>query len=193
MIIGLTGGIGSGKTTIAKLLEVMGCAIYNSDEQAKDVYYKPEVKEQVIQLLGNESYISDLEINKSFISSKVFSDNQLLQQLNNIIHPAVKTDFIQFTNQFAANKIIIKESAILFETGIYKDLEKTILVTAPLDIKIKRVMARSSISKEEIEKRISAQWDDEKKSSMADFTIQNDGSEALIPQVSTILSKLKHV
>ncbi len=192
MIVGLTGGIGSGKTTVAKLLEVMGCAIYNSDERAKEVYYEPDVKKQVIHLLGKEAYLTDHEINKTFISSKVFSDTDLLHQLNSIIHPAVKTDFIRFTDQFAAGKIIIKESAILFETGIYKDLDKTILVTAPVDVKMKRVMSRSSLTAEEVEKRIHAQWDDEKKSAMANFIINNDGSMALIPQALQIISILKN-
>lgn len=192
MVIGLTGGIGSGKTTVAKLFEVMGCAVYNSDERAKNIYFNAGVKQQVIDLLGKEAYKSEQEINRNFISSKVFSDTSLLQQLNGIIHPAVKTDFIQFTNLYAAHKMIIKESAILFETGIYKDLEKTILVTSPLELKIKRVMQRNAFSKEEVEKRMSAQWSDEQKTALADFVIMNDDKQALIPQVSQIISKLSH-
>lgn len=192
MIVGLTGGIGSGKTTVAKLFEVMGCAIYNSDERAKEVYVKPEVKQQVIELLGKEAYQTDQEINKAFIASSVFSDKNLLQRLNSIIHPAVKTDFTQFTDQYDAGKIIIKESAILFETGIYQDLEKTILITAPQDLKLKRVMQRSSLTRDEVEKRMSAQWKDEQKTALADFVIVNDDKNALIPQVSEIIKKLKH-
>lgn len=192
MIVGLTGGIGSGKTTLAKLFEVMGCAIYNSDDRAKEVYFNPEVRQQVIELLGKEAYRSEQEIDKPFISSRIFSDTRLLQQLNSIIHPAVKTDFIEFTNQYAANKIIIKESAILFETGIYKDLEKTILVTAPLELKLKRVMQRNAVTKEEVEKRMSAQWSDEQKIALADFVITNDDQQALIPQVAGIIQKLNH-
>lgn len=192
MIVGLTGGIGSGKTTLAKLFEVMGCAIYNSDDRAKEIYFEPGVRQQVIELLGQEAYKSEREINKPFISSRIFSDTKLLQKLNSIIHPAVKTDFIRFTNQYAANKIIIKESAILFETGIYKDLEKTILVTAPLDLKLKRVMHRNAVTREEVEKRMSAQWSDEQKIVLADFVITNDDQQALIPQVAETIQKLNH-
>jgi dephospho-CoA kinase len=192
MVIGLTGGIGSGKTTVAKLFEVMGCAIYNSDERAKDIYFNADVKQQVIELLGKEAYRNEQEIDRNFIASKVFSDTTLLQQLNSIIHPAVKTDFIQFTNHYGANKLVIKESAILFETGIYKDLEQTILITAPLELKVRRVMQRSTVSKEEVEKRMSAQWSDEQKIPLANFVIVNDDREALIPQVLEIVSKLKH-
>jgi dephospho-CoA kinase len=192
MVIGLTGGIGSGKTTVAKLFEVMGCAVYNSDARAKEIYFNPGVKQQVIELLGKEAYTSEREINRSFISLKVFSDTALLQHLNSIIHPAVKMDFIQFTNRYDAHTLIIKESAILFETGIYKDLEKNILVTSPLELKIKRIMQRSAFSKEEIEKRMSAQWSDEQKTALADFVILNDDKNALIPQVSGIILKLSH-
>ena len=192
MIVGLTGGIGSGKTTVARLFEVMGCAIYNSDERAKEIYFNPAVKQQVIGLLGKEAYRNEQEIDKAFIASKVFSDTGLLQKLNGIIHPAVKTDFIQFTGQYRADKIIIKESAILFETGIYKDLEKTILITAPTELKIKRVMQRNGVTKEEVEKRMSAQWSDEQKMALADFLILNDDQKALIPQVSEIILKLNH-
>lgn len=191
MIIGLTGGIGSGKTTVAKLFETMGCAVYNSDERAKELYFEPQVKQQVISLLGKEAYVSDQEIDKNYISKKVFGDTLLLHQLNAIIHPAVKTDFEQFVALFPQDKLIIKETALLFETGIYKDLDHNIIVTASLDVKIERVMKRSSVSKEEVEKRMHAQWTDEQKIPLADFTISNNPSDALIPQVLQIINKLK--
>jgi dephospho-CoA kinase len=190
MIIGLTGGIGSGKTTVAHLFETMGCVTYNSDEKAKLVYYQTNVKEQVIELLGKDAYVSDTEINKEHISKKVFSNTELLHQLNNIIHPAVKTDFTLFQSKLPLGTIIIKESAILFETGIYKDLDKTILVTAPLEVKIERVKKRNATSEEEIKKRISSQWPDEQKTPLANFVIINDGTKALIPQVTAIIQQL---
>lgn len=189
MIVGLTGGIGSGKTTVARLLETMGCVLYNSDDRAKELYFDPGVKADVIALLGAEAYSEKGELNKSHISGKVFSDKALLQQLNGIIHPAVKKDFETFTQRFS-QRIIIKESAILFETGIYKDLEATILVTAPLHEKIQRVMARNHVTKEEVEKRMQAQWTDEQKIPLADYVIGNADNQALIPQALEILTKL---
>ncbi len=192
MIIGLTGGIGSGKTTVAKLFETMGCAIYNSDDRAKELYFKPIIKQAVIELLGTEAYLSETVINKDFISKKVFSDTKLLHQLNDIIHPAVKADFIQFKSKFPLNTIIIKESALLFETGIYKDLNFNILITAPQDLKIERVMRRNSVSKNEIEKRMQAQWTDEQKTPLANAVITNDNRTALIPQVISIIETLKN-
>lgn len=190
MIVGLTGGIGSGKTTVARLLETMGCVLYNSDDRAKDLYFDAGVKADVIALLGAEAYSEKGELNTSHISGKVFSDKALLQQLNGIIHPAVKTDFETFTARFS-QRIIIKESAILFETGIYKDLEATILVTAPLHQKIQRVMARNHVTKEEVEKRMQAQWTDEQKIPLADYVIGNADNQALIPQALDILTKLR--
>ena len=192
MIIGLTGGIGSGKTTVAKLFETMDCAIYNSDDRAKALYFKPIIKQAVIELLGTEAYLSETIINKDFISKKVFSDTKLLHQLNDIIHPAVKQDFIQFKSKFPLNTIIIKESALLFETGIYKDLDYNILITAPVDLKIERVMHRNAVSKNEIEKRMQAQWTDEQKTPLANVVIKNDNQTALIPQVISIIEKLKN-
>jgi dephospho-CoA kinase len=190
MIVGLTGGIGSGKTTVARLFETMGCILYNSDDAAKNTYHIPTVKQQVIELLGASAYININEIDRNYISKQVFSDNLLLEKLNAIIHPAVKDDFIQFQKKHAST-IIIKESALLFETGIYKDLDKTILVTAPTEIKLARIKKRNAFSDEEIKKRMDAQWTDEQKISLSDFTIVNDGLRSLIPQVMETIQKLK--
>lgn len=190
MIVGITGGIGSGKTTVARLLETMGCVLYNSDERAKELYLDEGVKADVIALLGAEAYSDNGALNKLYISEKVFSDTALLQGLNGIIHPAVKKDFDAFTSRFP-KQIILKESAILFETGIYKDLDATILVTAPLNEKIQRVMARNSVTKEEVEKRMLAQWTDEQKMPLADYVITNGHMQALIPQALEILTKLR--
>jgi dephospho-CoA kinase len=191
MIIGLTGGIGSGKTTVANVFETMGCIIYNSDAKAREVYCRPNVKEKVIALIGKDAYTSDTKINKEYISKKVFSNTELLHQLNTIIHPAVKEDFILFQSKVPIDTIIIKESAILFETGIYKDLDKTILVTAPIDIKIERVKKRDTSIEEDIKKRILAQWPDEQKTPLANFVIVNDGITPLIPQITKIIQQLK--
>ena len=191
MLIGLTGGIGSGKTTVAHVFETMGCAIYNSDERAKALYFNLEVKKQVIQLLGPQAYLSDNEINKNYISQSVFTNTNLLHQLNAIIHPFVKEDFINFKSKFSNEKIIIKETALLFEIGLNKELDFTILVTAPMPCKIERVMKRNGLSKTEIEKRMTAQWPDEKKIPLANAVIINDSNKAIIPQILKVLEQLK--
>ena len=191
MIIGLTGGIGSGKTMVAKLFETMGCIIYNSDERAKELYFNTNIKQHVIALLGKEAYTNDVVLNKAFIAQVIFSDKHKLQHLNAIIHPAVKQDFKSVVNQYAPETLIIKETALLFEENIYKEVDASILVTAPIELKIERVIKRSQLSKVEVEKRMLTQWPDEQKKSLATYVIINDGKEALIPQVSAIINQLR--
>lgn len=192
MIIGLTGGIGSGKTTVAKLFEIMNCIIYNSDERAKEIYFKPQVKASVIELLGEQAYYGNNTLNKDYIAKAVFSNSELLQKLNAIIHPAVKQDFEEFVAKQNPTQIILKETALLFEADIYKQVDFSILVTAPTELRIKRVKKRNSITEDEIKNRINAQWSDEQKNPLANFVIYNNDKEALIPQVITILNSIKN-
>jgi dephospho-CoA kinase len=189
MIIGLTGGIGSGKTTVAKLFETLGCKVYNSDDRAKLVYYKTEIKKQVIHLLGPQAYLANGDLNKTLVSEKVFSNKELLEQLNQIIHPEVKNDFSEYCRKNSTS-IIIKEAAILFETGLHKDLNYSILVCSPLELRIQRIQKRNQLSKDEIMKRISAQWSDEQKKIMANFIIDNNEIDAIIPQVLRIFNEI---
>jgi dephospho-CoA kinase len=191
MIVALTGGIGSGKTTVAKLFETMGCVVYNSDERAKELYNIPEVKKQVIELLGDSAYLPNNKLNKEFISDVIFKDKNKLEKLNAIIHPALAIDFETFVKQQNSEGIIIKESALIFETGLYKSFTDIILVVAPLEQKIKRVMSRNLISKEEVENRMLAQWSDEQKLHLANYIISNSDTDAIIPQVLSVLEKLK--
>ncbi len=191
MVIGLTGGIGSGKTTVAKVFETMGCAIYNSDERAKEVYFNSDVKKQVVKLLGKEAYLSRNELNKAFISQKVFSTRDILFQLNAIIHPAVNEDFKLFQSKQSPETIIVKESAILFETGSFKTLDYTVLVIAPEKLKIDRVIKRNAVTKADVLKRMKTQWTDEHKIPLANFVITNDQIEPILPQVTQIMDTLK--
>ena len=192
MIVGLTGGIGSGKTIVSQLFKTLGCVIYNSDNRAKDLYFNSEVKQQVISLLGQEVYTNNGELNKVFISQIVFSDDDKLKQLNAIIHPAVKKDFDSFVKSYPSNTLIIKESALLFEENLYLNCDATILVTAPIELRIERIIKRNSLSKTEIEKRMLTQWADEQKIPLADFVIVNDEKQAIVPQVVAIFNKLKN-
>jgi dephospho-CoA kinase len=191
MIIALTGGIGSGKTTIAKLFETMGCLIYYSDEKAKELYYHTEIKKRVIQLLGSDAYSANGSLNSTFIAGIIFKDKTKLESLNAIIHPALEKDFEIFVKQQSPDRIIIKESALIFETDSYKKIKTIILVTAPLEQKIKRVMQRNKMPRENVEKRMSAQWPDEQKIPLANYIITNDDTEAVIPQVISVLKKIK--
>jgi dephospho-CoA kinase len=191
MIIALTGGIGSGKSIVSKIFEVMGCVIYDSDEKAKALYLDDVVKKQVINLFGQNAYLPNHKLNTAFISDIVFKDKIKLEKLNAIIHPALVVDFDHFVTRQESQSIIIKESALIFETNLYQNFKHIILVVAPLEQKIDRVMKRNAISKIEIEKRMSLQWTDEKKQSLSNYIIVNDYSKPLIPQVINILNLLK--
>ncbi len=189
MKIGLTGGIGSGKSVVAKIFRLLGAEIFNSDEAAKNQYSKNEIKNQVIHLLGNEAYDIEGNPNRKYIASKIFSDTDLLKLLNSIIHPAVKSDFELFCKKHS-HKLIIKESAILFETGLYKELDSTILVTAPAELKIARVMKRDNITENEVVLRMKNQLNDEEKIKKADFIIYNNEKLFLTEQCLSIYDKL---
>jgi len=192
-IIGLTGGIGSGKSTIASIFSTIGIPVYESDERAKALMNEdPDLKTKITSLLGSDAYTNG-EINRSWIAERVFADKNLLDQLNAIVHPAVKKDAIAFANDKAneAAPYIIKESAILLEENLTAELDAIILVVAPLEIRIDRVMKRDGISREQIEKRIQNQWTDDIKIPLADYVIFNDGERSLLEQVMDIDQMIK--
>ena len=188
-VYGITGGIGSGKSTVAKIFEVFSVPVYYSDERAKEIYHLPEINKKVVDLLGAEAYQSSGVLNKKYISQQIFQNKQLLQQLNEIIHPAVDEDFNEWINKQNAS-FVLKEAAILFETGLYKKLNGTILVTSPLNIRIERVCKRDGVSEDEVKKRIENQFSDEKKFALADWIICNDEEKSLIEQSLKIYDEL---
>jgi dephospho-CoA kinase len=189
MILGLTGGIGSGKSTVARLLEVLGGAVFHSDQVAKEIYFDPAVKAKVTGLLGKESYLSDTVINKAYISSKIFNDTGLLQGLNAILHPAVNEAFKAFAQQYQG-RLIVKESALLFEARLQSQVDKILVVAAPDELRIQRVMKRDGLSREDVLKKIKSQLSQEEKIRQADLVIHNDEKELLIPQVLDIYKTL---
>jgi len=182
MVVGLTGGIGSGKSTVAQLFTMLGWMHFDSDSAAKKLYYDPFIKEKVIALLGSEAYLSDGGPNKRHISAQVFTQANLLQQLNAILHPAVGEKFNEFCKAHP-NAPILKESALLFETGIDQKMDKTILVVAPDEIRIQRVMQRDELSRDLVLNKIINQMPQSEKMKKADFVIMNDVKLSLIDQV----------
>ena len=189
MTAGLTGGIGSGKSTVARLFELLGCALFESDKVAREIYFDPAVKPKVIALLGGESYLTESSIDRAFISSRIFSDTSLLQQLNAIIHPAV----IERSKHFArehSEQVVIKETALLFEARLEKDVDKIILVVANDDIRIDRVMRRDALTRHEVGLKIKSQLPQEEKIKRSDYIIYNNETELVIPQVIAIYKQL---
>lgn len=191
MIVGLTGGIGSGKSMIAKLFAMFGAKVFNSDECAKQLYFNPAIKKEVVDLLGRDAYLNEQTLNKKVIAEKIFSNTKTLQQLNEIIHPAVANEFRKFVESHP-NCIIIKESALLFETGLYKQLDKTILVTSPLELRVNRVMQRDQLNETEVLNKIKSQLNEEEKLKLTDIVIENNEKDLVIPQCLSVYQNLKH-
>ncbi len=192
MIVGITGGIGSGKSTVSRLFEIMGCAIFNSDEVANSMYFEKDIQPQVKARLGEEAYVSDSKINKSYIQSCIFTDADLLQKLNGIIHPAVMRKFSEFERESKA-KLIIKETALLFEANLQSTCQKIIVVAADDALRLERVMQRDALREEDVLKKMNAQWPQEKKIEKADFVILNNEDSLLIPRVLEIYEHLNSV
>jgi dephospho-CoA kinase len=189
MIIGLTGGIGSGKSVVARLFEILGCAVFNSDDAAKSVYFNETTRQRVIDLLGKEAYLGEKELNKPFISKKIFSDTDLLHKLNAVIHPEVKNYFENFKKE-NTGKMIVKETALLFEAKTSREVDKIVLVAASDELRIKRVMARDGLSHEEVLNKIKSQLPQEEKIKLSDYVIYNNEEEFLITQVLKIYGEL---
>lgn len=172
MIVGLTGGIGSGKTTVAKFFVELGVPVYNSDKEAKKLMKSSKkVKKAIIELLGENAY-EGKRLNKIYISDKIFKNKSLLTELNSIVHPAVRKHFLRWTKR-QDSPYVIQETAIIFENSGQDFYDKIILVTAPEEERIQRVMVRSGISKNAILARLKNQWLDIKKEPLSDYVIVN--------------------
>ena len=191
--VGISGGIGSGKSLVCTIFQVLGISVYNSDLEAKKLMETNEqVKKEIIKLLGEESYFNNLTLNRKFIAEKIFNQKELLHSLNQIVHPAVRNDAKIWSEKIPqADGYYLRESAILFDTGIYKQLNYNILVTAPKELRIERIKSRDALSVEDITLRMNNQWDDEQKLALANFVIVNDGKNLLIPQILKIHKTLK--
>ena len=192
MIVGLTGGIGSGKTWVSSLFKDLGVPVYISDEEAKKLMHTNEqVKQAIIELFGDEAYINK-KLNRDFISQRVFVNKDLLNQLNAIVHPAVAIHFKDWYKQ-QTSPFVIKESAILFEIGGDKKCDQVILVTAPVSERIRRVQLRDNASAEAIQRRIDSQWTDEKKIPLANYVIENVEKPSTVAQVNAIYKRITEI
>ena len=188
-VVGLTGGIGSGKTTVATMFKKLGIAVYIADDEAKKVIMLPEVKSKIIDLLGKEAF-TDESYNNNYVASVVFRDKAMLKKLNAIIHPAVQLHFEQWKKN-QKGMYVIKEAAILFESGSYLFCDKTILVISSKNKRIQRVINRDNTTEEAVNFRIKNQWSDQRKKALANEIIyNNDTLESLNTQVETLHFKL---
>lgn len=189
LTIGLTGGIGSGKTTVAKQFEALGIPVFYSDEEAKKCYSDPQIMASVAELAGDDVFQNGI-LDRKLLAVRIFASDDLRKRINDLIHPRVREAFVQFYLRNQHVPYIINEAAILFETGAYKNFNKTILVSAPEDVRLARVMQRDGAAENDIKQRMAAQWSDEQKRALADFTIENTDWATLNEQVSTINRQL---
>ena len=184
--IGLTGGIGSGKSSTAKIFHTLGIPVYYSDERAKWLMRnESELKEAIQKQFGSSIY-NEGELDREKLADIVFDEPESLSSLNRIVHPRVRIDFLNWASQQNSFPYLIQEAAILIETGSWNKLDGIVLVTAPLELKIERVMKRDSVSRESVENRITSQSNDASRVPFSDFVVVNDGVQSLVKQVLDI-------
>ncbi len=187
--LGITGGIGSGKSIVSTLLEVVGIPVYIADIESKKLTEtSPLIREKLIRLFDNEIYINGT-LDKKRLASYIFQNRNYLEQVNAIIHPVVNRHFLDWVDQQYTSVCAI-ETAILFESGFDKDINMSVMVYAPLDVRIKRTITRDNVTREEVLRRINNQLSDEIKKDRADYIIYNDDIRPVIPQVGCLLQKL---
>ena len=191
IILGITGGIGSGKSTVSQLLEVYGIPVYIADNESKKlVATSPVIKEKLIEIFGEELYEGGV-LNKPLLASHIFNDNKKLELVNSIIHPVVAEDFKNWCEKHSKFSIVAHEAAILFESGFDKFMDKIVTVYAPLEVRIARTLARDNTTREKVLERIQNQMPDEKKAELSDFVIVNDEKSSIVEQVNLIIQQLK--
>lgn len=188
--IGLTGNIGSGKTWVCKVFEALGVPVYYADLEARKILNSQNVIQEIIETFGKEVALNKNEIDRKALAAIVFNDKSELDKLNQLIHPKLREDFVEWANNYKAIPYVIQEAAILFENGFDTLMDKSITVSAPQEIRLKRVMERDQAKKEEVLARMSNQWSDEKKEKAADYIIYNDGLQMVLPQVLRIHENL---
>lgn len=188
--IGITGGIGSGKTTCCRIFETLGIPVYYADARAKKLMTSDKLlKAQIKDLLGKESYFRNGRLNRGFIASQIFNNKSLLKKMNVLVHPAVGRDVIRWAMKQTADYVMY-EAALLVENGSYKNFTKLIVVSCPKEERIRRVTARDGTTVKEVKARMRNQLAEEKKIAVADYVINNDGHEMLIPQIMKIHEKI---
>lgn len=185
--IGITGGMGAGKSTICKIFSRLGISIYDADSRAKWLMNNdPELKKAITDNFGWDSYTRKDELNREYLAKVVFNNEEKLAKLNSIVHPAVKTDYELWTVDHKDEPYSLKEAALLFESESYKSLHKVIVVTCPIETRIERIVKRDHVKKEDILKRIQNQSSDRERMNKADWVIYNDGVNSLINQAMDI-------
>lgn len=182
-VVGVTGGIGSGKSVVCKVFASLGVPVFEADREAKSLYRSDFILiNQIREVFGNEVFNGG-NLDRQKLAAIVFNSNPHLELLNGLVHPAVARRFEEWKNSLGNVDYVIKEAAILIETGGYKTCDKLILVTSPISLKLQRVMRRDHLNEPEVNSRMKRQWPDEKKMPFADIVIQNDDQHLIVPEI----------
>lgn len=190
--IGITGGIGSGKTYVCQLLKQRGIPVYHCDDEAKRLMTEsPVIRRKLCELIGNDAYI-DKTLNKPLIAQYLFASDDHANRINAIVHPVVRQDFLQWTKRQLGAPLVAQECALLFESGFQDTVDFTVEVYAPLSLRIQRTTQRDHATPEQIKERIAHQMDEEEKRQLADYCILNDGTTDLNAQISQLLSQFNN-
>ncbi len=188
--LGLTGGIGSGKSTVAKVFQELGVPVYYADVEAKKFLLYKDVKQQLSKLFGRKILAKDGEIDKSILADIVFTNEKELVKLNALIHPMLENDFLQWSAQNSDAKYIVKEAAILFEAGFDKSVDKILTISAAAEERITRVITRDNTSKQQVLDRISKQWTDVQREDKSDYIIHNSNGDMILEKIIKIHEEL---
>lgn len=188
--IGVTGSIGSGKTLVCSIFEKLGVPVFNADREAKMAFMDEDISRLMIERFGPDIFIDKGMIDRKKLAGMLFGDAEAVAFVNSLVHPAVRNKFDKWAAGNPAADYLIYEAAILFETGYYKQLDATILVVAPEELRLKRVISRDNVDEESLRKRMGHQWPDEKKIPLADYLINNDEKQSLITQVVEVHDKI---
>jgi len=192
--LGLTGGIGSGKTTVAKVFETLGVPVFFADDEAKKFLFSNEVKSQLVELFGSSIINEAGEINKAELASIVFNDKESLKMLNSLIHPLLMQSFNSWVSEKSQEKhqYIVMEAAILFEAGFDSEVDKVLCVSAPIEDRVNRVVGRDGASKQQVYSRLNNQMSDKERELKSDFVIQNSNKDMIVEAVVKIDTELKN-
>ncbi len=188
--IGVTGGIGAGKSTICRVFEILGVPVYNADARARALMDQDEGVRQLLFEAFGQSVFKGSKPDRKAMASLVFNNRDALETINGIVHPAVRSDFLAWLEKNTMAPYIVKEAAILFETGMWKELDGTVLVVAPAGIRAERIMQRDGMSAEEVRKRMENQWPDERKKNLAGIVIENNDRKPVLPVLLELHEKL---
>ena len=189
--VGITGGIGSGKSTICRIFKILGVPVFEADLVAKQLLLTNiEIRNELIRLFGEGVYLEDGAVNRKKLAEIIFNDDVQLAKMNALVHPAVRNEFHEWVKQ-QNSSYVIHEAAILFESGFYKLMDFTILVSAPEEERIWRIVKRDDISEKQVKERLAKQWTDAEKRKLADYEIKNDNENPVLPEIIQIDKRLR--